>query len=224
MQTISALRINEVELNPAGTDSGNEWIELYSEEEINLSGYKLVNNDGDEINLEGNFSGYYTYIFGTQWLDNSDEKIFLYKNDELIDESNLLDDGKNDERAWSYCSGSEWEFIESTEKARNGCEEEQEEIGDEPENTSQEQDEQNKTESFEETNGSDEEITESKNITPEVIRLNPKAIEEKVIKTEDDKEELEKSQYAMYGFLIFCILLVVLLTLKKKRSRKNEGI
>ena len=32
------IRINEVELNPKGDDAGYEWIELYSEYEINLSG------------------------------------------------------------------------------------------------------------------------------------------------------------------------------------------
>ena len=60
---VSAIRINEVEMNPAGKDYGNEWIELYSKEEVNLEGYKLMNNDGGELNLGGNFSGYFIYIF-----------------------------------------------------------------------------------------------------------------------------------------------------------------
>jgi len=42
----SALRINEVEMNPAGTDTGNEWIELYNDGEISLEGYVIINNDG----------------------------------------------------------------------------------------------------------------------------------------------------------------------------------
>ena len=42
----SAIKISEIELNPAGTDKGNEWIELFSDEKINLGEYKLVNNDG----------------------------------------------------------------------------------------------------------------------------------------------------------------------------------
>ena len=32
----SYILINEVEANPEGTDSGNEWVELYSENEIIL--------------------------------------------------------------------------------------------------------------------------------------------------------------------------------------------
>ena len=40
----SAIVINEVEQNPAGEDRNNEWVELYSAEEINLDGYFLANN------------------------------------------------------------------------------------------------------------------------------------------------------------------------------------
>jgi len=36
---ISSIRINEVELNPYGTDSGNEWLEFYSKGEVNLTGW-----------------------------------------------------------------------------------------------------------------------------------------------------------------------------------------
>ena len=32
----SAIKISEIELNPAGTDKGNEWIELFSDEKINF--------------------------------------------------------------------------------------------------------------------------------------------------------------------------------------------
>ena len=46
---ISAITINEIESNPAGADTGNEWVEFYSNEEVNLEGYKIINNDGDEI-------------------------------------------------------------------------------------------------------------------------------------------------------------------------------
>ena len=51
---VSAIRINEVELNPEGTDAGNEWIELFSSEEIDLTGWTLkyatgISNDGNVI-------------------------------------------------------------------------------------------------------------------------------------------------------------------------------
>ena len=214
--SISAIRINEVELNPAGTDSGNEWIELYSKEEINLKDYKLVNNDGGEINLEENFSGYYVYVFSTQWLDNTDEKVFLYKNDELIDETDLFADDKNDGRAWSYCSSSGWQFIESTKEEENGCEkdvseEEVEDIEKVSEGVNKNQTQQQ------------EQIVEPviekapQTITAEVIKLNPK-----VIKSEGNNEEREKSDYAIYGFLIFSILLVILITIRWKKRRTLE--
>ena len=116
---VSAIRINEVEMNPAGKDYGNEWIELYSKEEVNLEGYKLVNNDGGELNLEGNFSGYFIYIFSRQWLDNFDEKVFLYKESELIDETDTFDDSKNDDLTWQLCDS--WKFMASTKGEENNC-------------------------------------------------------------------------------------------------------
>jgi len=80
---ISAIIINEVELNPAGDDTGNEYIEFYSKDEINLTEYKIINNDGNELQLNQTFTGYFVFTFEKQWLDNSDEKISLYKNNHL---------------------------------------------------------------------------------------------------------------------------------------------
>jgi len=55
-------------------------------------------------------------------------------------------------------------------------------------------------------------------IEPEIILLNPKDI-----KSEDDKKSLSKKDYAKYGFVGFCILLIILFILKiKNKSNKNE--
>ena len=50
-----------------------------------------------------------------------------------------------------------------------------------------------------------------------VLRLNPK-----VIKSDDVTKNLEKSDYAVYGFIVFCVLLAFLFILKKVKSPKNE--
>jgi hypothetical protein len=50
--------INEIELNPQGADKSNEWIELYSQEQISLKDWKLINNDEDEFLLTQTFQGY----------------------------------------------------------------------------------------------------------------------------------------------------------------------
>ena len=55
-------------------------------------------------------------------------------------------------------------------------------------------------------------------ITAEIIKLNPK-----VIKSEDDGEnDKDLSDYAIYGFVVFCILLGFLFALKKYKAKKNE--
>ena len=202
ISNISAIRINEIESNPSGPDSGNEWVEFYEKGEINLGDYKLMNNDGDELWLSGSFSKYYVYTFNKQWLDNTDEKLFLYKGKNLIDETNLFDDAKNNGKTWSYCDG-DWEFVESTENEKNDCKEKEENKKDETLNEVETIDNKIKEKVIEQT-------------TPKIIILNSKDI-----KSEENKENLRKSDYATYGFIGFCILLIALFIYRRKFN-KNE--
>ena len=205
VQTGSAIKINEVELNPAGDDSGKEWVELYNKGAIDLAGYKLVNNDGGEIELSGVFDRYYVYVFPKQWLDNSDEKVFLYQNGNLIDKTDLLKDDKNDDITWDDCG--DWEFPESTKGEKNECNENEESESD---NSINKTETENETEEIKPIN------LEPQILTP--INLNPKTI-----KTENNSEESGRS-YAIYGFIGFCILLGFLFVLKirKNKFEKNE--
>lgn len=58
---------------------------------------------------------------------------------------------------------------------------------------------------------------ETEPIELQTINLNPK-----VIKSEDDNENLSESNYAIYGLVFFCVLLVVLFILRKNKYNKNE--
>ena len=113
--------INEFEQNPAGTDRGNEWVELYSNEEINLTGWKLINADNDTFFLIETINGYLVITFTSQWLDNSDEKVILVdSHSSTIDETPLLSDTKNNNLSWNLC-GEEWNFVASTPGSENEC-------------------------------------------------------------------------------------------------------
>lgn len=215
---VSALKITEFESNPEGTDAGNEWIELYNDGEISLEGYKLVNNDGGEIFLNESFSGYFVYTFKKQWLDNSDEKVFLYENETLIDETDIFEDNKNNGLTWRLCQT--WEFLNSTKGQENDCGKESSEEGSEEANEIVET-----TEETEEAQGTGKIIKEIEESSPretgplelKIITLNPK-----VIKSENGKEDLNKNNYAIYGFVLFSVLLGVLFILRKNRYNKNE--
>lgn len=214
ISSISALKITEFESNPEGTDAGNEWIELYSEEEVDLENYKLVNNDGDEIILNDSFSGYFIYIFEKQWLDNSDEKVLLYENESLIDETEVFDDSKNNDMTWQLCDS--WEFKLSTKGEENSCEED-EEPSEEP---VEEKDEDERTAKEKKVVEEYQEIAEIREeetgpIELKMINLNPK-----VIKSENDNEKLNNN-YALYGFVFFCVLIIVLFVLRRNKY-KNE--
>lgn len=119
---LNSLIISEMELDPSGTDSGKEWIELYSSENIDMKGYIIKNKDGDILFPDFSFSGYYVYTFSKGWLDNSDEKVFIinFKN-ETIFETPIKNDGKNNDQTWQDCSG-EWVFANSSKAKENNCE------------------------------------------------------------------------------------------------------
>ena len=59
LASASTVRINEVELNPSGSDNKNEWIELYFTHEISLDGWTIVNAKEKVFsqNLFGSFPG-----------------------------------------------------------------------------------------------------------------------------------------------------------------------
>jgi hypothetical protein len=117
----ASVRINEIELNPSGGDSGNEWIELYSDSEINLTGYSLRNADEDILELNISFNGYYVYTFDSGWLDNNDENVSLLDlNGTIVDNSPMFEDSGDDSKSWQYCSWN-WTFRESNSGSANNC-------------------------------------------------------------------------------------------------------
>jgi len=71
-----------------------------------------------------------------------------------------------------------------------------------------------------------EEIQNTTKEETEIIILTPlttsKPSNPKDIKSEIDKEELNKNKLAIYGLIVFCILLVFLFIFKKRNKEKNE--
>jgi hypothetical protein len=127
----SNILINEFELNPAGTDSGNEWVELYnpSSNLVDLTGWTLVNNDGDIHSLSGSIStnGYEVVSFSGSWLDNSDEGITLFNsNSNEVDATPIKADSSNDDRTWQRVpngvdtdTDGDWSFQVSSREIAN---------------------------------------------------------------------------------------------------------
>lgn len=217
----SALQITEIELNPLGTDAGQEWIEFYSEVSLNLSEYKIINNDQQELSLFGNDSGYFLLILNAQWLDNTDEKIYLYQGNELIQETSLLEDSKNGGFTFQLC-GDKWVFRQGTPQQENNCPEiEKKEILEEKINQSKDNPEQsslpeNKT--FNYDNESKETNFPSKEeLPPKPIHLNPQTI-----KTPENSSKQEQDKKPIIFFIGFCILLSILYFVQSKGKNKNE--
>lgn len=128
--------INEIEYNPTGTDSGNEWIELFnpSTQTVSLSGWTVETSHGItyRVTLPSTASispnGYYIITKTTQWLDNEADYIILKdKNGVEVDKSPALADTANNGSTWQrYPNGrdtgqnSDWIFRSATKGASNG--------------------------------------------------------------------------------------------------------
>ena len=142
---ISAVTINEVESNPAGTDTGNEWLEIYVQNETNLTGWKLVNADDDTLFLNQSINGFLVINFTGQWLDNSDEQVFLLdKENNTISQTPLFDDSSNNDNTWNFCEELGWIFGNSTKGQENICPQPQQEPEPEQQQENEEQDKEEK--------------------------------------------------------------------------------
>lgn len=130
------ITINEVEQNPEGPDSGNEWIEIYnpSSFDVDVGGWKLV--DGyfgkTEFISEGTViaaGGYLVIAWTNGSLINSyPTKITLFDSSgKEIDCTPEAKDEKNNDLCWArYPDGKdvgddqEWRFQEATKGSSNG--------------------------------------------------------------------------------------------------------
>lgn len=122
--------VNEVESNPAGSDAGHEWVELYnpSDENADLGGWSVaaLHGDGHSYTIPSGASiaahGYYVVNFTAQFLDNSGEVVVLYSaSHSEVDRTPVLNDTANDGYTWQRVpngtdtgSSADWLFRSGT--------------------------------------------------------------------------------------------------------------
>jgi len=122
--------IDEVEQNPAGRDSGHEWVKLYnpSDKNVDIGGWSLETTHGKTVTILISqreiikAHGYTVVTYYKKWLDNKNESIILRNSDgNEIDRTPILSDTHNDNRDWQRypaCkdtdSSSDWQFKPST--------------------------------------------------------------------------------------------------------------
>ena len=205
-----ALRLNELESNPAGQDSGAEWVELYSDSHISLENYYLENGDGGIYNLSGSFNGLFVVIFPGLWLDNTNETVYLKLHGDIVDSVGPFKDSKNNDETYTFCEG-EWKFTASTKNHENSCGTSSNIVRN---NTNNHQlgRTQNSVEETEllATNSTPENSQEVVlNNYPKRIILNKSPLGGEVTKTYKTRTTI------IYSFIGFCVLLVILIALRK---------
>lgn len=117
--------INEIELNPAGTDSGAEKVELYnpSNSTVEISGWTISSTEGTAATVvisEGTTVSPKGDLVGRdlqQWLDNTCEVSELrIDSGMLIDSAGPFSDGANDHKTWQRSPDGQdnWVFSSNT--------------------------------------------------------------------------------------------------------------
>ncbi|MGI0050059.1 MAG: lamin tail domain-containing protein, partial [Nitrososphaera sp.] len=121
--------INEVELNPRGSDLGNEWIELYNpaDVEANVSGFEIRTSFKSatiklpsEAVIEPN--GTYVVEIDGQMLSNTAESLTLANaSGNIVDKTPSLVDKNDDGRTWQRIpdGNNEWKFAVGTQDELN---------------------------------------------------------------------------------------------------------
>lgn len=223
LTNVSALKITEIESNPEGDDSGFEWIELYSESNVNLEGYILDHDGrGSAINLSGSFDGYYILELQTQWLRNSNETVYLKNGENIVETVGPFTDNKKD-KTYSLCDG-EWIFSTETKEEENSCRQKpntqtntnnnnnpnvNEEIEEEEE--SKEKSKKNSTIPIIQNLKINNTIEEDEPAPKKKILLNQKSEDEKVEYTKTYRTR----EIVIYFFIGFSALLVILIAFRK---------
>ncbi|AFU57677.1 hypothetical protein Ngar_c07340 [Candidatus Nitrososphaera gargensis Ga9.2] len=121
---VANIMINEVELNPPGSDLDGEWIELYNpvDADTNLTNFEIRTSFKSatiqlppEAVIEAN--GTYLIELDGQILSNTAESLVLANSSgEIIDRTPSLVDRSDDERTWQRVpdGGDEWQFTAGT--------------------------------------------------------------------------------------------------------------
>ena len=107
---VNSVVINEVELNPSGSDySGNEVVELYNptDNSVDVSGWTVSSVAGktSTVTIQHGTTipakGFLVVGAGSQWLDNSNEGVTLADDlGSVVDSVRSLSDDANDDRTW----------------------------------------------------------------------------------------------------------------------------
>lgn len=116
--------INELELNPEGTDLGDEWVELYNPTDVDAEAVDLVINTSkgmtlelpDDLVIDGGETS--VVHFENASLSNVAEIVTLLNSSsgEVVDSTPSFVDSKDNDYTWQRVpdGNEEWEFLEET--------------------------------------------------------------------------------------------------------------
>ncbi|NMJ87288.1 MAG: lamin tail domain-containing protein [Thaumarchaeota archaeon] len=130
-----SLKINEMEFNPPGKISGNQWIEIYNPSNflLDISNFLIKSVElGRSIQVSSGFvvepNGYVVIPFQTRVFDEKRDSIVLLTPDSVeIDKTPFLSDEVDDDKTWQRFPNAidndnitDWHFRDNTFRITNG--------------------------------------------------------------------------------------------------------
>ncbi|MBU3906741.1 MAG: lamin tail domain-containing protein [Nanoarchaeota archaeon] len=97
--------INEIELNPVGTDSGNEWVEMYNDgSSVNITLWYIQDKNGKNFTIPETVieeKRFYVFDNFTSQLTNENQSLSLFNEYRILEDSfGLFKDTDNDNKTW----------------------------------------------------------------------------------------------------------------------------
>ena len=108
----AAIYINEVEMNPAGADAGNEWIELYNDgNPASLNGWRVVDKDGNNYTFPSVTITNFYVLDGLTGLADTDQNLSLFRFSVLMNYTGLFNDSDDNSSTWGLLPDGTGSFL-----------------------------------------------------------------------------------------------------------------
>jgi hypothetical protein len=222
----SAIKINEVEMNPVDGKEGIEWVELYNDGgEVDISLWELYDGLIGPKNIFTIPSGiilgegeYYVAELSKTVLNNDGDFVTLYNlEEEEIDKTQMIKETKWSIETWQWCG--DWKLAEATKGEENDCEKDEEPdlefVDMAPEDLNESEGDEGFAPKGVPPSTKKKDLSEGgKDPINNVISLNPKDI-----KSYNEDESPSKTKYFVYSFVLFCVLLIVLFIIYRKNGK-----
>ncbi len=108
----ASIDINEIEINPAGSNTNTQWIEIYNDgDPENLTGWYIKDKDGNDYAFPGIIITDFYVLDNLDGIDTSDQNLTLFEVLTVRDKVNDITDSFDDDNTASRLPDGSGDFV-----------------------------------------------------------------------------------------------------------------